>query len=218
MWILGMRIRAKDCIWSPRCKRLGIYDYQYELTNYRKGQKYRVVSAHILSGALERQEAYVRACKKDKRVVKIERMRNSFMAVADEPMHRRPDVWANPQLIFLKPIINRPDGYEDWEVGSYEKKVLVERWELARKRENGQLLYLKRGKMPGVFIAPVAAPLTEAQKEALRLAIDNDYYEVPKKTTIQKLAKVAGVSNAAYDERLRRAEKNLMEFMKEMRL
>jgi len=218
MWILKFRARDKGCIWSSRTGRYGIYDYQYELATYRKGRRQRVVSAHILSGEPKRQEQYIEAVRKDKRVLKIERERNFFVAVTEEPLWRMAHVYANPVLLFIKPIINTPEGCEEWEVGSYEKGVLVELWKVVRKLYNGEQFSLKRRKIHGLLISMLSPRLSEKQREALNLAIDKNYYSFPRGATLEELARLTKVSRPAYEERLRRGERKLMEFMKQIRL
>lgn len=55
---------------------------------------------------------------------------------------------------------------------------------------------------------PIAV-LTVLQKETLELALDQGYYDVPKKASLHDLAADLGVSHQALSERLRRAHRNL---------
>ncbi len=48
--------------------------------------------------------------------------------------------------------------------------------------------------------------LPEKQKKAFLLAIENNYYEYPRKIELEKLAKIMKVSLSTYQERLRKAE------------
>ena len=58
--------------------------------------------------------------------------------------------------------------------------------------------------------------LTHKQLEALRLAAKSGYYEMPRKTYIENLAKELGIKRVAMQERLRRAEKAIItEFVEE---
>jgi predicted DNA binding protein len=55
---------------------------------------------------------------------------------------------------------------------------------------------------------PDAGPwfgLTEPQREALRLAVESGYYDIPRRCTTQELADDLGISDQAVTERLRRA-------------
>lgn len=57
-----------------------------------------------------------------------------------------------------------------------------------------------------LHVPPARRLLTAAQHEALRLAVDAGYYQIPRPLNLHDLAAQAGVSAAALSERLRRAE------------
>lgn len=52
-------------------------------------------------------------------------------------------------------------------------------------------------------------PLTDAQREALRLALDAGYLDVPRTATLTAVADELGVTEQSASERLRRATRNL---------
>jgi predicted DNA binding protein len=52
--------------------------------------------------------------------------------------------------------------------------------------------------------------LSEQQREALRAAIETEYYGVPREMTLEGLAEKLGVSHQALSERLRRGHRNLV--------
>ena len=52
--------------------------------------------------------------------------------------------------------------------------------------------------------------LTQKQLDAVRLAISNGYYDMPRRSEIQKLAKKLKIKRVAMQERLRRAERTIM--------
>lgn len=54
-------------------------------------------------------------------------------------------------------------------------------------------------------------PLTDPQREALRLAYERGFYEIPRRTTLGDLASELGVSDQAVSERLRRAQARLID-------
>jgi len=53
--------------------------------------------------------------------------------------------------------------------------------------------------------------LTAKQTEAIGLAYSNGYYEIPRRCEIKQIAKNAGIKRVAMQERLRRAEKAIMQ-------
>ncbi|MEW6329014.1 MAG: helix-turn-helix domain-containing protein [Candidatus Micrarchaeota archaeon] len=218
MWILRLSVVDPECIWSARTKKFGITDYQYQLAVYKTKTAIRVVSAHILSGDKRKQEAYIRAVKKDTRVRRIEGEGNFFLAVADEPFSRHMEAFGHPALVFIKPIMNAPNGEERWEIGSYEKKALTTFLDAQTKYYKGKLLSLKSEKVRELFISSISPRLTGKQKEALGLAITESYYGFPRGTTLEELARRAKISRPAFEERLRRGEARVMKFLKEFRI
>lgn len=67
------------------------------------------------------------------------------------------------------------------------------------------LLRIRRS--PGGIFGP---GLTEKQMEAIKEAIVHGYYEIPRKCEIKHLAKTLGIKRVAAQERLRRAERTIM--------
>lgn len=52
--------------------------------------------------------------------------------------------------------------------------------------------------------------LTPSQQEALAVALEQGYFDVPRTTTLVEIAERLGVSDQAVSERLRRGEKHLL--------
>ncbi|MFW6003693.1 MAG: helix-turn-helix domain-containing protein [Halanaeroarchaeum sp.] len=75
----------------------------------------------------------------------------------------------------------------------------------ARCRDAGVAIELTRVYNPG---PPTEGPwfgLTDLQREALTLAVDAGYYDIPRRRTTKELAEEIGISDQAVSERLRRA-------------
>lgn len=53
--------------------------------------------------------------------------------------------------------------------------------------------------------------LTPEQREALLLAFDNGYYEIPHQTDLEALAAELGIARQSFSDRLRRGHKNLIQ-------
>ncbi|TFG32087.1 hypothetical protein EU528_04495 [Candidatus Thorarchaeota archaeon] len=61
------------------------------------------------------------------------------------------------------------------------------------------------------YASGMASPiLTRKQSDAIAIAFSNGYYEIPRKTKIQKIAKDLGIKRVAMQERLRRAERAII--------
>lgn len=104
---------------------------------------------------------------------------------------------------FLISATSRPDGRVDWSVvtgGEGSLKELVD-----RLVASGCEVEVRRARRPERH-----RNLTRRQEEVLRLALDEGYYDRPKRVTIRDLARRAGVSPSTLQEVLQRAERKVM--------
>ena len=60
---------------------------------------------------------------------------------------------------------------------------------------------------PSGMTSPI---LTRKQSEAIAIAFSHGYYEIPRKTEVQEIAKDLGIKRVAMQERLRRAERAII--------
>ncbi|MBI2583339.1 MAG: helix-turn-helix domain-containing protein [Candidatus Aenigmarchaeota archaeon] len=112
-----------------------------------------------------------------------------------------------------KPIILKPDGYEYWEFASWGKKQLLNLMQKAPDVFDIQLVSLTKIKQGDIYIPKIFPDLTDRQRKALHIAIENGYYETPKRADMDKLAQQFGVSRQTYQEHLHSAERKLMSFI-----
>ncbi len=80
----------------------------------------------------------------------------------------------------------------------------------AKKFLNAELMKLKDEKISNISITHLLPELTSKQKEALGIAINNGYYDYPKKVKMEKLAEMMGVSYSTYQQHLKKAEGAIM--------
>jgi predicted DNA binding protein len=76
-----------------------------------------------------------------------------------------------------------------------------------------ELISVKEEKITSFTITSIQPELTNKQKRAVELAINNDYYEYPRKIELKKLAKLMNLSYSTYQAHLRKAEKKLIKFL-----
>lgn len=108
-------------------------------------------------------------------------------------------------LVFLPPVIIA-DGTETYRVFALERKQ-VDRAVKALTPKNEVRVLSIHERVSGVG---ALAGLSDKQREALALAVREGYYERPRRTDLDKLAKAAGVSRPSFSERLQRAEAKVM--------
>ena len=220
MWVTKIRLVDKKCIWATRCKKFGIYDYQYPLGFYKVKEGLALMMYHILEGKDKDIKCYIKDVKKDKRIKKLEVKKNFIISLAIEKRTKKElkafEALYNEKLIYVKPGVNYPDGSETWEIASFDRKDITKLINFIEKYYQGELLFLKQIKVPKISIPQIMPELTEKQWEAFKIASEQGYYEFPRKTNLHKLAKLTKISRPTFEEHLRKAEIKLLKFMKEL--
>jgi len=69
---------------------------------------------------------------------------------------------------------------------------------------------MKDEKLTDIYFPQVMPFLTKQQKKVLEIAVENNYYDYPRKIELKDLAKIAKISLSTFREHLRRAEKRVM--------
>ena len=118
----------------------------------------------------------------------------------------------DPSLFFISPVLQK-DGFEYWEIGSWERKTLLKFYNDVQKFGEIQMLKLRR-EVPSFLVHQALPKLTAKQEEALHLAQEYGYYEYPRKISVEKLALQAQVPRTTFQTHLRKAEKKVMDMVK----
>lgn len=208
MWIAKFIIKH-DCILGNRCEKYKIVLQGSNPSVYT--QKGKIVSSSMLymSGDPTNIDEFVEDLKKDKKIIDVERKGDMLFLL--EKSDDKAVKFINPKIIFTKPVIIDREGVENWEIASWEKKEIDGFLEKVEKQfEEYKLLKLKQVKIDNVFFPRLMPNLTDLQKRAVEVAIDNGYYKTPRKIDLRKLAKVMNISLATYQQHLRTAEEKLI--------
>lgn len=208
MWIAKIRYKH-DCILGNRCAKFKVALQSIALSVFKEKKRTISSSLHYMSGKAEDLDQFIGDLKRDKNVIKIERKGQMFFLL-EKAVHKAVK-FHTPKLIFVKPVLMDKEGYELWEVGSWERKE-VEDFVKSVKKEMAtfQLLRMSSIKIDNVYFPKLMPDLTDKQRRALELAIEEGYYRSPKKIGLRQLATVMGVSLATYQQHLQAAEKKLI--------
>ena len=165
----------------------------------------------LVFGSEEQNKAkFIKQIKNDKFVSKIEINRDFISILIRRPYLKESDVLFNAAITFIKPIIINKDGTEMWEVASWDRNLLSRLLQNATKNYEAKILRFKQEKISSIGFMTLAPNLTSKQKTALQLAIENGYYNHPRKITLNKLAKIMKISYTTFQFHLRRAENKVM--------
>lgn len=208
MWIAKIKYRH-DCILGNRCKKFNVSLQGTGLSVFKENNKTITSSMHCILGDEKNIDKFIEDLKKDSNIIKLERKNNVFLLL--ERTKSKAIKYFNPKIILVKPVLIDRDGYEYWEVSSWEKQIISEFVNNIKKDfKDFKLLKFVNVKIDNIFFPKLMPDLTSKQKRAIELAIENGYYLTPKKTNLRKLATLMNISLATYQQHLRVAEEKLI--------
>ena len=209
MWILKLRIKH-DCTIGNRCEKFKCISYSLPLGNWKEKSFYYTSERHTIEGDQENINKFILDLRKEKRVTKLEVDKNTVFFIG-RSKQANPSFFYTQKIFFVKPVYVDKNGYEYWEIGSWERKVLTDFINgLKKQKIELKLLYFKDTKLNNIYFPAIAPDLTDKQKRVFELAIENGYYDIPKRTDLIKLAKMMKVSIATYQEHLKKAEAKII--------
>lgn len=210
MWIGHFKVWHDNCIYLENSSKFNVVISMYPLNSYVEG-KYRYhTNVNILTGKKEDIKKFVDSIKKDKRCMEFNGEGNVFLSYLRlESSDYHTTNYYTPKIFLLKPIVHK-DGKEDWYFGAWEKEIITEMLSVFKKHFNVEVLSIKRKEFTDIFIPQIMPKMTDKQKESLRLAIKKGYYNFPKKTDLEKLSKLMGISRVTFQEHLRKAESKIL--------
>lgn len=117
--------------------------------------------------------------------------------------------------LYQPPTVHR-HGWEHYTVVAFDEasvRAVYEDLEADRDIEVLSKTGLEETRIPHTMLAPVDRlfeGVTDRQLDALRVALDNGYYEQPRGASVAELAEQTSVARSTYEEHLRKAENKLV--------
>ena len=219
MWTIRIKIKEKWNLYNERTAKHKVKLFFYSHNYYEEKKKIYFIGSGIIQGEEDKKKKFFLDLKKDKKIESLEFNDDLFICTYFEAKDSRRSkavkIAYNPRLIFLKPVIIDEEGWEEWEVASTKRKDLEDFIKYSETLENveSNLIYLKEQKINNVMIYSLLPKLTKKQKQALILAIENNYYGYPRKIKLEKLAKMMKISLSTYQFHLAKAEAKIMPFV-----
>ena len=219
MWVLKIKGREKGNIYEERAIKFKVKIYFYSHNFYEEGGRVYFIGSGLVEGDEENKTAFFKDLKSDERIDNFEENNNYFICIYSESKKaiRGNALKAsyNPKLIFLKPAVIEIDGWEEWEVASIKREYLEFLINESAKLKDFEykILQFKQKKIENLMIYSSAPNLTKKQKNALLLAVENNYYGYPRRTTLDKLSKMSKISLSTFQFHLAKAEAKLMPFL-----
>ncbi|MDO8553883.1 MAG: helix-turn-helix domain-containing protein [Candidatus Micrarchaeota archaeon] len=213
MWTAKLKLFHRDCPIVTRCVKFGVSVLSYPRSHYvKKGKKYATTVCKFVGYEQEKKKQFIEDLKKDRSISRLDVSGDIFVYEYDlgkEGEHVM--LYFDPEMVFVKPTINSPDGHEYWEVASWNKEKITKFIEqLTKSMDSSEVLGIGQMNNVDVYFPSVMPKLSPAQEKAIMLAYQWNYYEYPRKIDLRELAKIAKVSLSTYQENLRRAEAKML--------
>ena len=210
MWVLKLKIKH-DCTIGSRCEKFKVVSYSIPLGNWQEKDYYFTSERHIIEGDAETIKKFFNDIKKDKKIMNLEISGNTMFFVG-KGKEKIPSSFYSQKMFFIKPVFVDKQGYEYWEIASYDRNVLNRFLNNMEKQhyEHIDILQFKEVKLNNIYFPAIAPKMTEKQKRAFELAVEEGYYYIPKRTDLKKLSEIMKISLATYQEHLKRAEAKII--------
>jgi len=213
MWITKLQLQHKDCPIVTRCQKFDIIVLSYPSTWYEKNKKkFATTICYFQSEDEKSKKSFIKDLKSDKRITRLDISGDVFtyeISLGKEGEHVM--LYYTRQIFFVKPTINHFDGYEYWEVASWDRNIL-EKFikDLEKHMDVCNILRLEESSLHDIRFPSISPSLSKCQRKSLEIAYRNGYYNYPRKVPLHKLAKIAGIGISTFQEHLRKAEIKLL--------
>ena len=212
MWLAKITIKH-NCLIGNKCEKFKVSTLSVPFNLYMDGNTTYSPEFHILFGSDTNVKKFIAALKKDRQIQNVEDEGNKVFLV--EVTSRKIPVsiraYQNQKIIWTRPIHINIKGEESWEIASWDKKYITNFIEETKKISRYVILEsIKETKIADMYYSRLLPNLSPKQKEAITLALEEGYFDWPKKTDLHILAHKMKMSVAAYREHLRKAEKKLL--------
>ena len=218
MWTLKLRAKEKWNLYNFRAVKFNIQLQFYSRNYYIKGKKIYFVGSGIILGEEKNKKRFFSDLKKDSKIKDLEINNDFFVSVyseiaTSERVEALKAVYS-PKLTFLKPVLFDSEGWEEWEVASFDRADLEKIIKEAEKMGavNFKILFLKEQKIKDFMIYSAMPNLTDKQKIVFDLAVSSGYYGYPRKAKLVDLAKKVEISLSTFQFHLAKAEGKLMPY------
>lgn len=213
MWITKLKLNHNDCPIVRRCEKFNLIVLSYPSIWYEKnGDRYATTICYFQNSDEKSKKAFIKDLKADKRITKVEVSNDVF--VYEINLGKKGEhvmLYYSHKILFVKPTINHYDGHEYWEVAAWDRKTIQNFIKDQEKHMDCcEIMKLEESNLSDVRFPTAAPSLTKMQKNAIETAYKNGYYNYPRKISIQKLARIAGIGKSTFQEHLRKAELKLL--------
>ncbi len=210
MWVAKVKFSEKETLIGSKAEKYNVNLFGFPLSYYYEKNWVVVHITGTMFGEEKNKEKFVQELRREKRLIGLEINNDFIIGTIKEPIYAK--TIYNKDLIYLAPVLISDKGYELLIIGSFNKKPLMKAIDSIERKLGGELLSIQQKKIKSISVMKMHPDLTDKQKHAMKLAIEYGYYHSPRKTSIQKLARIAGLSFSTFQVHLRKAEEKLIPY------
>jgi len=204
MWVLNLKLDSDKQFLGKMAMKHQVSMTGYPLSYWKDKKCIYLIAAGFLFGEEKNKRALLRDIRKQEEFVEMEVANDFIINVTKQPLFSEPVY--DPKIIWTDPVVINKKGFHLWHLASFDRKVLEKVLKFAEKYLGAEVLKFTQEKITNISFTRLLPELTENQKRALEIAINNGYYEYPKKVKMEVLAKKFGVSYSTFQAHLKKAE------------
>lgn len=205
MWTLKIEVNSTQQFLGKIAIKNNVELIGYPLTYQKEKTHIKITNSGTILGTNTQIKKTIKDLKTSKNTLEIETHKNQIILTTKVPNYFEP--LFNPKIIFTEPItINPHTQTHIWTPSSFEKENLTPIIKFAKTHLNAKIIKLTNKKIKTISLQTITPNLSKQQHQALQLAINNGYYQYPKKTTLKQLANKMNISYSTLQEHLKKAE------------
>lgn len=208
MWVLKLKLDSSKQFMGRLAIKHKVSMTGYPLSYYKDKNHLYVISVGFIFGEEKNKKAAIKEFKKSKETIRFEQEGNFIINITKQPLFTEPVY--NPEIIRPNPVIINKTGYHIWDLASFNRKVLEEVLDFTEKHLGAKVLKFREEKISNISFTSLLPELTDNQKKAMEIAINQGYYNYPKKIKMEKLAKIMKISYSTYQAHLKKAEGKIL--------
>lgn len=221
MWIAKFKIYDKEHRIRELIEENKINACYYPVNYYVKRRRYFFIAAGIIYGGNKNKFfADIKKLKKQKtgrRLELLEIEEDFFIMITSHTINQENkkyvNLFYNPAIIHYNPIVFHKDGWEEWEIASMERKAIEDIIKIGKKVYDLKLLKFHEKKIKNFGFLTLLPELTDKQNKALKMALEEGYYNYPRKISLDKLSKKAKLSFSTFQAHVRKAENKILSYV-----
>lgn len=210
MWVAKIKYSSKNTLIGKRAYKYNVDVFGFPISFSEHKNKIIVHITGTIFGKEKDKKDFVKNLKKDKRTYNFELNEDFFIGTIIEPSFGK--IIYNKDILHTQPAFISKEGFEKLTLGSFNRTALTKVINILEKKYGGKLISIQNKKIKSISIMNVRPELTEKQRKALELAIENGYYHSPRKIDIKQLSKLSGLSFSTFQVHLRKAEGKIIPY------